>query len=125
MWAVPECKGTRLYEHLSDETVAGLRPSLVQNRTWHPRMLTRRIRGAWPTEQFAEFFRVDPRSSRLLAVAPDQAKLGANWPVCMMPLRSNITLRSCGLVAVFMASSRSIVPLDNRVTRDWSNVSIP
>ena len=65
------------------------------------------------------------RSDRPIAPLNGYTKVVANCPVCMMPLRSSITFRSCGLVAVLMASSRLMDPSAMSVTRDWSKVCMP
>ena len=55
----------------------------------------------------------------------DQPSWVANEPVCRIPWRSSMTLRSWGLLAVAMASANEIRPAPRRVARDWSNVTMP
>lgn len=127
---MPECKGTRLYEDLSDETAASLRHSVVEIRTRWSGGRTGVDRGQEVDERTDTGRgglgdRSKVRSVRREGGGGVQAKLAANWPVCMIPLRSSMTFRSCGLVAVLIASSRSMTPSDNNVTNDWSKVNIP
>ena len=119
---VPECKDTRLYEDLSDETWVILRHSVASSLDTEGR----RQRRVTPDQGGREGPKLQVTNVENRRKSRVQAKLAAaNCPVPMMPLRSSMTLRSWGLVAVFMASWRSMVPSASSVTRDWSKVSIP